>query len=141
MTVLEIGRLYCRLGFNAADLIVADSAEPKTIAKLRNGWRPTELTVDDFERYPRLAIGFNVIGAAKGRDSVSSGLGTLLEKELFITEDSVNMWNEINHYVYETDKDDNPTNQPTDKFNHLIDPLRYAHDEINTPRAGAPSSV
>jgi phage terminase large subunit len=141
MTALELGKLYCRLGFNAADLIVADSAEPKTIAKLRNGWRPSELTVDDFEMYPRLSSGFNVVGALKGRDSVTAGLTELIESELYITEDSANLWNEVNHYVYAEDKNGNPTNEPIDAYNHLIDPTRYAYAEAKKPRANAPSSV
>lgn len=140
-TVLELAKLYCRLGFNAADLIVADSAEPKTIAKLQKGWRPTELTQDDFERYPRLASGFNVVPALKGRDSVTAGLDELLECELYITEDSTNFWHEVNHYVYAEDKNGNPTNEPIDGYNHLCDPLRYVLAEAKRPRANAPSSV
>lgn len=140
-TALELGRMYCRLGFNAADLIVADSAEPKTIAKLKNGWRPSELLEEDLRHYPRLTSGFNVVPATKGRDSVSDGLNELVEMELFIVEESEDFWNEVNHYVYDTDKDDNPTNTPIDKFNHLIDPLRYAVTEAKTPRANAPSSI
>jgi phage terminase large subunit len=141
MTVLELAKMYCTLRLNASDLIVADSAEPKTITKLRNGWRPTELAPDDFEKYPRLAIGFNVIPAQKGRDSVTSGIDELLETEIFITEESRNLWNEVSKYVYAQDKNDNFTNDPIDEYNHLIDPIRYAFSEIKRPHAGAPQSV
>lgn len=140
-TVLELAKLYCRLRFNAADLIVADSAEPKTIAKLQKGWRPSELVQEDFERFPRLASGFNVVPALKGRDSVTAGLDELIECELYITEDSTNMWHEVNHYVYAEDRNGNPTNEPIDNYNHCIDPLRYAVAEAKRPRANAPSSI
>lgn len=140
-TILELGKMYCRLQLNVADLIVADSAEPKSIAKLKNGWRPGELPEEDLDIYYRLASGFNVVPATKGRDSVSVGLSELMECELFITEDSANFWYEINHYVFAEDKNGNPTNEPIDAHNHLIDPLRYAVAEIKTPRASAPQGV
>lgn len=141
MTTLEIGILYCKLGFNAADLIVADCADPKAIDKLRNGWRPTELPEDIMMLYPRLSVGFNVIPSAKGRDSITNGISELDSMEFYVTEDSRNYWNEIANYTYALDKNNNPTDLPVDEFNHLIDPTRYALSEVKKPRANAPMSI
>lgn len=141
MTTLEIGILYCKLGFNASDLIVADCADPKAIDKLRNGWRPTELPEDILALYPRLAIGFNVVPSQKGKDSITNGISELNEMEFFLTEDSKNAWNEVANYVYATDKNGNPTDVPVDEFNHLLDPTRYAVAEVKKPRANAPISL
>ena len=120
-----MAKLYCRLGFTKADKIVADSAEPKTIAKLRNGYRGSELADEVFDAYPGLSTGFHVVAARKGTDSVEYSLGILKSMELFIVEESKDFWDEIHSYVYDQDKNGNYTSDPIDDFNHLIDPLRY----------------
>jgi phage terminase large subunit len=141
MTTLELGKLYCTLGLNAVDLVVADSADPKAIAKLRNGWRGDELAEEEFHRYPRLAVGFNVIASTKGRDSVTAGIDDLNQMDFYVTEDSRNLWNEIAHYVYAQDKNLNFTNEPIDDYNHLIDPTRYAASEAKKPHCLGPISI
>lgn len=141
MTSLEIGKLYCTLGLNAIDLVVADCADPKAIRKLRNGWKGDELAEEDFEKYPRLASGFNVIESQKGRDSVTAGIDALDQMHFYVTEDSKNYWNEIAHYVYAQDKNGNYTNEPIDDFNHLIDPTRYVVAEMKKPKSLGPVSI
>ncbi len=44
---------------------------------------------------------------------------------LYAVEESKDLWNEIYNYIYAVDKNGNPTDQPVDDFNHLIDPWRY----------------
>lgn len=140
LDTLEIAKLYCRLGFDRSDKIVADSAEPKTIAKLRNGYRGSELADEVFEQYPELSNGFRVVGARKGSDSVEYGIGLLKSMELHIVEESTNFWNEVHNYVYDQDKNGNYTNDPIDDFNHLIDPLRYVVMDAKQG-GGGPSDV
>lgn len=122
---LELGKMYCTLGFTRADRIVADSADPRTITKLKNGYRGYELPDDVFEKFPGLAAGFNIVPAKKGSDSVEYGIGLLNSMELFVVEESADFWTEIGNYVYAQDKNGNYTSEPIDDFNHLIDPLRY----------------
>ncbi|GAB3948379.1 PBSX family phage terminase large subunit [Spirosoma harenae] len=95
--------------------IVADSAEPKAIAKLRNE-------------------GFNVIAARKTPDSIRSGIKTMQSLEWHYTQDSKNLAYEYQEYRWELDADKNPTDHPEDKNNHLMDGLRYG--EITDPWGG-----
>jgi phage terminase large subunit len=91
---------------NRNSLIVADSAEPKSIEELRR-------------------LGWNIKGAPKGPDSVKASLDILKRYRINITRGSVNLRKELGRYVYKTDRTGRATNEPVDRFNHLIDPLRY----------------
>lgn len=87
--------------------IIADSAEPKSIAEIYRA-------------------GFNVHPAAKGADSVRKGIDTLKAYRLRITKRSVETIKEFRNYRWKTDKDGRSTNQPGDFWNHAIDAIRYA---------------
>lgn len=125
MTLLDLAKELCRLGLTSNDVIVADSEDPVSINKLRHGWLKDELSSEDFEKYPQLSKGFFVIGAIKGPGSVNYGINMMKEYEWFITEESINYWNEYRNYKWALDKDKNPTDTPEDNNNHLIDPTRY----------------
>lgn len=96
-------------------LIVADSADPKSITELRSkGW--------------------NVKAAAKGPDSVRAGIDVLQRYKIFITETSLNIKQEALNYTWAKD---NATgkwlNTPKDDFNHAWDAVRYvALEKLNT---------
>jgi hypothetical protein len=45
---------------------------------------------------------------------------------VFVTEDSVNLWKEYANYSWNLDRNRNPTDEPKDEFNHLIDAARMA---------------
>jgi phage terminase large subunit len=87
-------------------IIWADSAEPKSIADLRN-------------------CGYNVRPAVKGPDSVIVGIETLLRYNLNITERSVDMIKEKNNYKWKDSKEGKATNEPIDAWNHAWDGSRY----------------
>lgn len=125
MNTLAIAKNYCRLQFNAQDKIVADSAEPKTIERLQNGFKRTELTDDDVVKYPALLRGFHVVEAVKGQGSIKTGIGLMQSMSLFAVEESTDLWMEIMNWIYDTDKNEQPTDEPLDDYNHLIDPWRY----------------
>jgi PBSX family phage terminase large subunit len=125
LSTLDIARMYCSMRLTDSDEIIADSAEPKSISKLKNGYRGEELATEDFIKYPRLAVGFNVKAADKGQDSVRNGLDLLQSLDLYVVEESTDFWNEVYNYIWEVDKNGNPTGEPIDEFNHLIDPWRY----------------
>ena len=84
------------------DLIIADSAEPRLI--------------DEIFDY-----GYNVKGAIKGPDSIRAGIRLMQDYELIIEETSSNLITELNNYIW----NDKRADKPIDKYNHLIDGIRY----------------
>lgn len=86
--------------------IVADSAEPKSIAELRRCRHLIE-------------------GALKGADRLNIGIGTLNKYKINVTKDSLNIIKELRNYKWQQDPDGKCTNKPIDKFNHTIDAIRY----------------
>ena len=111
------------IGVRAGDLVIADSAEPKSIAHLRN----LDGSLTGIEGYPELRSGFNIMPAVKGADSVNFGINRLKEKQIYFTDTSVNLWSEeYPNYSWALDRQGNPTDTPIDKFNHIIDTLRMA---------------
>lgn len=94
------------------ELIIADAAEPKSIAELK-----------------RLGIK-RIVKADKGKDSVNSGIQFLQQFKIFIHPSCTNAINEFSNYVWARDKDGRMLNKPADEFNHLIDALRYSVEPI-----------
>ena len=92
----------------AKELIVADSAEPKSIEELR-----------------RLGIR-RIRGAAKGRDSIVNGIQKIQDYHIIIHPRCVNFLAEISCYAWAKDKFGNAVNKPVDDYNHLMDAMRYA---------------
>lgn len=130
MNTLDIAKFFCKLKLNKTDLIVADSADPKSISKIKSGYRGDELAKEEFINYPLLASGFHIIPAKKGSDSIEYGIGIIDSMNFHLVEESKDFWQEIFTYVYAQDKNGNYTNDPIDDFNHLIDPLRYVVTEL-----------
>ena len=107
LTNQDLGRALKDRGVGGSDLIVADSAEPKSIEELRR-------------------MGFKGIRKAKkGKDSIVQGIQLLQAQELMVTQDSVNLIKELRGYVWETDRDGKHINKPIDRFNDLLDATRY----------------
>jgi len=88
--------------------VIADSAEPKSIAELKDKYH------------------VNVFPCEKGADSVNYGIGVMQEYEIWITESSLNAIMEFRNYHWLIDKNGKSLNIPVDNFNHLIDAARYA---------------
>lgn len=88
------------------DEIYADSAEPKSI---------DEIYEDNFNIYPAL----------KGRDSILNGIDKIKQFTLIIEKNSYNLAKELQNYLWAEDKNGIKLNKPIDKFNHLLDALRY----------------
>jgi phage terminase large subunit len=88
-------------------LVMADSAEPKSIDELKK-------------------LGVNVIAAVKGQGSVNQGIAYVQSKKIWYTTRSVNLIKEFRNYVWITDKDGYILNTPVDFLNHLLDAIRYA---------------
>jgi phage terminase large subunit len=113
---VRISDLMRELGVNGR--IVADSAEPKSIAELS-------------------AYGWQIEGAKKGPDSIRQSINTLKRYKLNVTQRSNNLKKELNGYKWKQNKDGNLDNEPVDFLNHAIDALRYASLNIlNNPTSG-----
>lgn len=101
----EIARIIIeRVGKNVP--IVADSAEPKSIAEIRK-------------------LGLIIEPAQKGADSINLGIGVMNRYKKHVTQSSLNIIKEYRNYRYATDQNGDTTNKPIDKFNHSIDAQRY----------------
>lgn len=106
----EFAKLAREKGYQS-DRINADSAEPKSIAELRNEHFMT-----------------SVYGVKKGPDSVEYGEGWLDDLD-FICIDPLrtpNIAREFENIDYQVDKDGDPKPRLEDKDNHTIDATRYA---------------
>lgn len=113
---VRISDLMRDLGVNGR--IVADSAEPKSIAELG-------------------AYGWQIEGAKKGPDSIRQSINTLKRYKLNVTQRSSNLKKELNGYKWKQNKDGKLDNEPVDFLNHAIDALRYASLNIlDNPTSG-----
>jgi phage terminase large subunit len=100
------------------DIVYADSAEPKSIAELNS-------------------YGHNILPVSKGRDSIVYGLNLINQNKIYVTSRSKNLINELNNYVWMTDKTGNKLNKPIDAYNHAIDAMRYAiTSQLENPHKG-----
>jgi phage terminase large subunit len=100
------------MGFRK-ERIRADSAEPKSIARLR------ELGMQ------------NINPARKGKDSVNNGIDFIQDFKIIIHPKCVNFLTEISNYTWDEDKFGKRVNTPIDDFNHLMDAMRYALEEFS----------
>jgi phage terminase large subunit len=98
----------------ANEMIIADSAGKITIHDLRQR-------------------GLNVQACVKGSGSIISGLKKIMDYEIIVCGNSPNLKTELNNYIF----NDKKAGIPIDKFNHLIDPLRYAFDRLSRDVGGA----
>ena len=101
-------------GFERAR-ICADSEDPRTIDELKD-----------------LGL-YRMFGAKKGKGSVKAGIQKLQDYKIYVHPSCVNTIVELSNYVWATDKDTGkPTTDPIDEYNHLMDALRYATEELNS---------
>lgn len=93
-------------------LVVADSAEPKSIDEIRS-------------------YGVNIIPSNKGQGSVLQGIQFVQDQQISVTKRSLNIWKEYRNYLWEKDKKDGTiVNVPSPIFNHLMDAGRYAMESL-----------
>jgi len=92
-------------------LVIADSAEPKSI--------------DEIKIY-----GVTILPSVKGPDSVRNGIQRVQAQRISVTKRSVNLNREYRGYLWLTDKLGKIINEPQDIDNHLMDASRYAIDSI-----------
>ncbi len=91
-------------------LVVCDSAEPKSIQELR-------------------AHGVMAVPAKKGKDSILYGIQWLQQQKIVIDSRCINARNEFSQYKWREDSAGNALPVPVDKNDHLISALRYAYED------------
>ena len=105
LTNQDISREMERIGIDRNELIIADSAEPKSIEEINR-------------------MGWHIRGAIKGKDSINQGIDILKRYKLIV--EGENIAKELNSYIWAKDRNGNLLNKPIDSFNHCIDAMRYA---------------
>lgn len=93
-------------------LVIADSAEPKSVDELANMYK------------------IKVVGATKGSGSVLQGIQYVQQQKIFVTKRSVNLLKEYRNYLWMTDKEGKIINEPQGFLNHCMDAIRYGLDSF-----------
>lgn len=107
----QIYEEICRMGYEK-EKIRADSAEPKSIDRLRD-----------------LGL-LRICAARKGKDSILNGIDYLQGFEILILPKCRNFLAEIGGYVWQQDREGRFTNYPSGERNHLMDAMRYAMEGV-----------
>ncbi len=95
-------------------VIIADSAEPKSIDEIRRS-------------------SITILPASKGPGSVNQGIQYVQQQKISVTKRSENIWNEYNNYAWLVDKEDVTLNEPKPGYDHSMDAIRYAMQSIKNP--------
>lgn len=82
-------------------LVIADSAEPKSIDELR-------------------LYGINILPSQKGRGSVLQGIQNVQAQRISVTKNSTNLLKEYRNYLWQTDRDGKIINEPSPIWNHCF---------------------
>lgn len=98
----------------AKERIRADCAEPKSIDEIHDEGI------------------YNIRECRKGRDSINNGIQYIQDYHIIIHPRCVNFITEIGLYRWDEDKSGKKLNKPVDEFNHLMDAMRYALEDILT---------
>jgi len=103
-------------------LVVADSAEPKSI--------------DEIKLY-----GVNILPAVKGPGSVSTGISFVQSQKISVTKRSTNLIAEYRSYLWKVDNNGKILNVPEGGFDHAMDAVRYGFTSILSPAQYNPIAV
>jgi len=94
-------------------LVIADSAEPKSIDELKD-------------------LGVNIVGAPKGAGSILQGIQNVQAQRVSVTKRSTNIIKEYRNYLWQTDRDGKIINEPSANFNHAMDAIRYGMNNLTS---------
>lgn len=109
----DIARMIKQMGYSK-EIITADAAEPKSISEIKR------------DGIPRIRP------AKKGKDSIIQGISFMQQYHLVVDDRCVKTIEELENYTYKKDRQTGEyTNEPVDAYNHEIDAIRYALNEIN----------
>ena len=94
-------------------LVLADSAEPKSINEIKN-------------------YGINILPVTKGKDSVNQGIQYVQDQRISVTSRSLNIIKEYRNYLWKVDKNGTVINVPAEGFENSMDAIRYAMSDNKT---------
>lgn len=94
-------------------LVIADSAEPKSIDEIKD-------------------YGVNILPAIKGSGSVQQGIQFVQDQKISVTKRSTNILKEYRGYLWQTDKNGKTINVPTQILDHAMDAIRYGMNNLNS---------
>lgn len=92
-------------------LVIADSAEPKSIAEMNE-------------------YGLQIIGANKGPGSVNQGIQWVQDQRMSVTKKSTNVIKSYRNYMWRTDRDGKILTIPDHAFSDAMDAIRYAMETL-----------
>lgn len=95
-------------------IVIADSAEPKSI--------------DEIKMY-----GVTIMPAVKGKGSVSSGISFVRGQKISYTKRSTNLKTAYENYAWLVDKDGTTLNEPNHAFSDIMDAVRYGLGSVLSP--------
>ena len=93
---------------NPQALVIADSAEPKSIDE----------------------IGGSILPSQKGQGSLLQGIQYVQDQRISVTKRSLNIIKEYRNYLWKTDKDGKIINEPDHNFSHSMDAIRYGMESL-----------
>lgn len=117
LNISDLAGMMKSKGITSNDVVVCDSAEPRSIADLRGR-------------------GFQAIPVRKGVDSIKNGIDTIKQYPLHLYEGDVELIKEANNYKWLTDANEEPINKPVDAFNHGMDAMRYCVNQLTKVSTG-----
>lgn len=95
-------------------LVIADSAEPKSIDEI-------------------MSYGINILGVTKGKDSVSQGIQYVQQQRISVTKRSTHIIESSENYTWFKNKDGVVLNEPDDtvhEWSNSMDAIRYGFDSL-----------
>ena len=108
----EIADLIKKHGYQK-EVVYADAAEPKSIEEIRRHGVP------------------RIKACTKGKDSILQGIQYLQQYDIVVHPKCTNIIEELQNYTWMKDKQTSMyINKPIDKYNHLIDALRYSVSDM-----------
>lgn len=87
-------------------LVIADSAEPKSIAEISS-------------------YGITIVGTDKGKDSVNHGINLVQAQRISVTKSSINVIKGYKNYLWREDKTGKVINEPDHLWSDSMDATRY----------------
>ena len=101
-------------------IVVADSAEPKSIDEIRS-------------------YGINIVPTKKGKDSVLHGIQLVQDQRISVTKRSINLIREYRNYLWMTDADGRVLNSPEGGNDHALDATRYMIQSLESTYSPTPT--
>jgi phage terminase large subunit len=92
-------------------LVIADSAEPKSI--------------DEITSY-----GISIMGSQKGQGSVLQGIQYVQQQQISVTKRSLDILKEYRNFLWQIDKDGKIINEPEIVFKHSMDAISYGMNSL-----------